>query len=181
MERRDFLTVAGCSLGMCCCTGAATTQPAQPSDNPQVRELRQKVDFMQKSMARLVAALDEPTRKRVLETMGRECAKASQREREKFKGKPAEFVAALRRQWIEESSEYDEQTGRMRIVGKPSPCPCAFVRVGLTPPEFCQCSVGWLKEVYSDILGRPVDAEIESSTLRGGRQCISRIQPSQTG
>jgi len=181
MERRDFLTVAGCSLGMCCCTGAATTQPAQPSDNPQVRELRQKVDFMQKSMARLVAALDEPTRKRVLETMGRECAKASQREREKFKGKPAEFVAALRRQWIEESSEYDEQTGRMRIVGKPSPCPCAFVRVGLTPPEFCQCSVGWLKEVYSDILGRPVDAEIETSTLRGGRQCISRIQPSQTG
>jgi predicted ArsR family transcriptional regulator len=135
---------------------------------------------MQKRMARLVAALDEPTRKRVLETMGRECAKESQATWDKFKGKPEEFMATARQQqWIEESSEYDAKTGRMRIVGPPKPCSCAFVRVGLTPPEFCQCTIGWLKEAYSAILGRPVDAEIEASCLRGAQRCISHIRPSQ--
>jgi len=179
MKRREFLTAAG-ALGACCCTGHPATAQQPVSDNPEVNELRGKVEFMQKRMARLIAALDEPTRKRVLETLGRECAREFGRLTERFKGKPREFLDEARRQWME-TAEYDEKVGHIRVVDRASHCTCAFVRPGVTPPDFCQCSAAWQKEAYSTVLGKPVDAEIEASILRGGEHCIFRMRTVREG
>jgi hypothetical protein len=50
-----------------------------------------------------------------------------------------------------------------------------MVEVGTTPPSFCDCTLGWQEKTYSEILGRPVKAELEQSILRGGKKCIYRI------
>jgi hypothetical protein len=50
------------------------------------------------------------------------------------------------------------------------------VKPGVTPPDFCNCTLGWQKEAYSAILGRPVEAELEESILRGGSRCVFRIR-----
>jgi hypothetical protein len=51
-----------------------------------------------------------------------------------------------------------------------------MVKEGVTPPSFCDCTLGWQEAAYSTILGRPVRAELEESILRGGKKCIYRIR-----
>jgi predicted hydrocarbon binding protein len=36
--------------------------------------------------------------------------------------------------------------------------------------------LGWQKQTYSAILGKPVEAELEESILRGSGRCVFRIQ-----
>ena len=69
----------------------------------------------------------------------------------------------------------DERAGLIRVVDKGHTCSCPLVKQGLTPPEFCDCTLGWQEEAYSKMLGRPVKAELEESILRGGRRCVFRI------
>lgn len=158
------------------CGGAAALAQTSTTDNPAAKQLQQKIDFMQKRMARLLVALDAPTRARVLETMGRECAKEFGELTERFRGKPKEFLEEAKRQWME-SASYNEATGEIHVVDRATACTCAFVKPGLTPPDFCACTLGWQKEAYSTILGESVDAELDSSVLRGASRCAFHIRP----
>jgi hypothetical protein len=75
-----------------------------------------------------------------------------------------------------EKAEYDDAKGTIRIVDKSPTCTCPLVRQNLTPPSFCDCTLGWQKEAYSAVVGRPVEATLEESILRGGKKCVFRIQ-----
>jgi hypothetical protein len=172
MNRKQFVTLA-MSAGACCCGGALLGKSETPT-SAEVQELQRKVQFMQKRMARLIGALDGPTRDKVLETMGRECAKEFSAMLEPYRGKPEAFLEEGRRQWMQ-TTEYDRQRGTIRIVDRAKACSCPFVQPGLTPPDFCACTLGWQKEAYAMILGEPVDAEIESSILRGAAQCAFKV------
>ena len=65
-----------------------------------------------------------------------------------------------RRAWAEKT-EYNERTGTIRIVARSKNCTCALVEKGLTPSDQCECTLGWQKQTYSAILGKPVEAELE--------------------
>lgn len=174
MNRKEFVTSA-LSLG-CICSGGAAVLAGEPSEGSrEIADLKQKIDFMQKRMARLVRALDKDTRARVLATMGRECAKEFGFLIDRFRGKPEEFLQEARRQWME-SASYDAEKGVIRVVDRSTSCTCAFVQPGVTPGDFCDCTLGWQKEAYSAILGESVDAEIEGSVLRGDPKCAFRIR-----
>ena len=182
MQRKEFLTAAAATFGTCLCGGALLADTAAPAapESAEARELRQKITFMRTRLARLVSALDAPTRQRVLETMGRECAKEFAPLTERFRGKPQEFLEEGRRQWMKDAS-YDDATKTVRVVDRSPHCTCAFVQPGLTPADFCACTLGWQKEAYSTILGEPVDVELESSVLRGGTCCAFLIQAKRDG
>ena len=174
MTRKEFVALA-VGLGACCCGGATALAQSAGTTTPEVQELKRKIEFMQKRMAKLVRALDEPTRQKMIETMGRECAKDSGGSlMNRFRGKPEEYLAEARRQW-HENATYDKEKGTLRVVGPAKPCGCAFVKVGLTPPEFCNCTLGYNKEFYSAIFGEPVDVEIEDTFLRGADHCAMKI------
>lgn len=176
MNRREFLAAAAATTGACMCGGAAALAQSSTADNPAAKQLQHKIDFMQKRMARLLVALDEPTRRRVLETMGRECAKEFSELTERFRGKPQEFLDEAKRQWME-SASYDAATGEIRVVDRAAACTCAFVKPGLTPADFCACTLGWQKEAYATILGEPVDTELDASILQGASRCAFYIRP----
>lgn len=173
MKRKEFVALA-LGLGASCCASATGLAQSGETKSPELEDLERKIEFMQKRIARLIRALDEPARQEVLETMGRECAKESGSFLERFRGKPDEFLEEARKQWVE-SATYDREAGTVRIVGHSKPCACAFVKPGLTPADFCNCSLGWQKEFYSAIFGEPVDAELEQTVLRGASYCASRI------
>lgn len=179
MDRKTFVTSLA-TFGLCGCGAAVALAQCDEEDSPQVRDLKQRVAFMRKRMARLITALDEPTRQKVLETMGRECAKEFGALLGRFKGKPEEFLAEGRRQWMERAT-YDKSSGTISVVDRSKSCTCAFVEPGVTPPEFCACTLGWQKEAYSTILGEPVDAELEGSVLRGATQCAFRVRAKLPG
>ncbi len=108
------------------------------------------------------------------ESLGREHGRESFALANKYKGDVEGFLAELRGQWVEKA-EYDAAKGTIRIVDRSRACSCPLVKQGLTPADFCDCSLGWQKEVYSVVAGRPVEATIEESLLRGGKRCVFRI------
>lgn len=180
MTRNDFMT--SCTLGMCSCAASVLlpqdSANAQ-SNNPELDELRWKLDAAQKRFAKLVGILnqnlDGPARKKIFESLGRECAQDYRGLTDKYKGDLKGFLGEVQKRWVT-NADYDEKAGTLRIVDKASTCTCPLVKPGLTPPEFCNCTLGWQKETYSAILGKPVDAEVEESILRGGKRCVFRIR-----
>ncbi len=181
MTRNVFMK--GCAAGMCSCAGMAWLAPqaaqAAESASPELDALKWKMDFAQRRWAGLVQILetnlDEATRKKVWQSVGREHAREYRSLTDKYKGNIEGFLDDIRKQWVE-SAEYDAAKGTIRIVDRSPVCTCPLVRQNLTPQSFCDCTLGWQKEAYSAVLGRPVEASLEESILRGGKRCVFRIQ-----
>jgi predicted hydrocarbon binding protein len=179
MTRDEFFK---CTLGMCSCAAYAMLPPSlakAESGNQEMDALKWKVDAGQKRFAKLVGilndTLEEPTRKKVFERLGRACAQDYNELTDQYKGNVKGFLDYIQQRWVEKA-EYDEKAGTIRIVDKSKTCSCPLVQKGLTSSTFCDCTLGWQKETYSKLLGKPVEAELEESILRGGKSCIFRIR-----
>lgn len=58
-------------------------------------------------------------------------------------------------------------------------CYCARVKKipqGQMPAVYCNCSVGWVKELFEGAVGRPVDVTLEKSIIAGDDECRFRIE-----
>ncbi len=173
MTRSGFLKC--CAAGACACVPTTAAEPAED----QIHALQWKVDFAQRRFAKLVeiidASVDEPVRRKIWESLGRDHAREYRSLTDKYKGDLKGFLAEIQRQWVK-AVEYDEAAGTIRVIDKSPVCTCPLVRTNLTPKSFCDCSVGWQKEAYSAVTGRPVEVEVEESILRGGQKCVFRIR-----
>jgi len=172
----------GCSSGVCSCAAAALVPleaAGAQSESTEVSALKGKIDACQVRFAKLVGILnqnlDPAARKKIFESLGRECARQYREMTAKYTNDLKGYLAMAQTQWVEKA-EFDEKAGTLRIIDKGPGCSCPLVKTGMTPPEFCDCTLGWQKEAYSAMLGRPVEAELEESILRGGRRCIFRIR-----
>lgn len=178
VTRKQFTTGCAACLGSC---AAGLIQPQAASAQSGISEieiLKGKLDAAQIRFAKLVGILskelDPTTRKKVFETLGRECARQFRSLTDPYANNLKGFLDEAQKRWVE-TVEYDEQAGTIRIVDRSTTCTCPLVSESLMPPEFCDCTLGWQKEAYSAIVGRPVEAEIEESILRGGNRCVFRI------
>jgi predicted hydrocarbon binding protein len=186
MKRSDFLKTCGAGVCGCGVLGFLAPLSAQAenregqtatasADNSQ---LKQELDGSRERFAKLVSImgedLDGATRDKILARLGRECAQAYSALFQKYRGDLQGFLAKVKMAWLEKA-EYDEKAGILRVIGKPSPCACPLVKVGRTPADFCNCTLGWQQAVFSTVIGKPVTAEIEETVLRGGIRCSFRI------
>ncbi|HXJ96189.1 MAG TPA: hypothetical protein VMT20_25400 [Terriglobia bacterium] len=178
MTRNDFMK---CAVGICSCA-AFTLMPESTqaeSGSAEMDALKWKLDAAQKRFAILVGILnerlDEPTRKAIFESLGRQCARQYSELIGQYKGNLSGFLDEIQKRWVA-TAEYDEKAGTIRVVDRSKTCTCPLVNESLTPQSFCDCTLGWQKETYSAILGRTVDAELEESILRGGSRCVFRMQ-----
>ncbi len=179
MTRDDFIK---CTWGMCGCAAAVLLpQNAAQAEtgNPELDAQKWKVEASQKRFAKLVGilneTLDKSTRKKVFERLGRACAQDYREVVQQYKNNLPGFLEYARQRWVA-VAEYDATAGTLRVVDKSKTCSCPLVNESLTPSTFCDCTLGWQKETYSAILGRPVDAELEESLLRGGKRCVYRMK-----
>jgi predicted hydrocarbon binding protein len=46
---------------------------------------------------------------------------------------------------------------------------------GEVPHSYCYCSAGWVKEMFEQALGRPIEVKVEASVLRGDAACRLRV------
>ena len=183
MTRSEFLK--SCTLGACSCSLvalSATETAVAESGNSEVDTLKAQRDAIRIRYAKLLGILDEeidqPTRKRIFERLGRVCADQFRAiTYDKYKNDIRGFLAAIQAPggWVEKA-EYNEKTGTIRIFDRSKSCTCPLVEKGLTPSDQCECTLGWQKQTYSAILGKPVEAELEESILRGSTRCVFRIQ-----
>ena len=186
INRKEFLkscTAALCGSGLCRATKAsaqATEDPPRGCDAKEFSEVRDRADAARLRFSKLIeiieARLPEDERRLILLALGGKCADTYRAALiDRYKGDIEGFLAEGRRNWMAEAT-YDKAEGTIRIVDKGPSCSCPLVKVGTTPPSFCDCTLGWQEEAYSEILGRRVKAELEESILRGGKRCVYRIR-----
>jgi predicted hydrocarbon binding protein len=173
-----------CVTGLCSCAAMAVVPETAiaTSGDPEAEWLKEQVDAVRIRYAKLATLLDdklqEPQKTEIFEDLGRECARQFRNITfDKYKGDIDGFLQSIQQQkgWVEKV-EYDKSAGTIRIIDRAGKCTCPLVKTGVTPAVQCKCTLGWQKETYSAILGRPVKAEVEESILRGGKRCVFRIQ-----
>jgi len=186
MKRNEFLKKCGAGICGCGVLGLLAPLAARAEDtavapaaapvDPEL--LKQQLEGARERFARLLAVmgtqLDDATRGKVLQGLGRECSQDYGAFFNKYRGNLQGFLDKIKTAWVERT-EYDEKTGILRVIGKPAPCACPLVKAGRTPAEFCDCSRGWTQAAFATVLDKPVSVEIEESVLRGGSRCSFRI------
>jgi len=187
MNRKEFVrgcAVALCGSGICC--SAKIADADESTDKPgecgsgQASEWKDRTDAARLRFSKLIeiieARLPEDQRRQILHTLGGRCADTYRTALiDRFRNDIEGFLAEGRRNWMAEAT-YDKANGTIRIVDKGPSCSCPLVKVGATPASFCDCTLGWQEQTYSEILGRPVKAELEESILRGGTKCVYLIR-----
>lgn len=116
---------------------------------------------------------DPATCARILESCGRHCAPVSliKKAKEIYKNSDGvpEFLARLGEVFdalqIEDNAVYPQ-------------CYCDQIK-GIpksdVPDAYCHCSVGWIREVFEQAIGRSVKVERVKTLVSGGDECRFRV------
>lgn len=130
---------------------------------------------LQKLCKRIEECSNEQKLKEMLEKRGRQCISSQYIKKGKDAVKDAkdmnEFVERLRK-----TLPLLKREGEKFYMIYPR-CYCHHLRKfkGNIPPDYCYCSVGWIKELFEQSLGRAITVNLESSILRGDNKCRLRI------
>ncbi len=119
---------------------------------------------------------DTATCARILESCGRHCAPASliQKAKNIYKssGGIPEFLARLGE--VFEALQIED--GAVYVVYPR--CYCGQIK-GMPPADipdaYCNCSVGWIREVFEQAIGRPVKVERVTTVVSGGDECRFKV------
>ncbi|MFN7959380.1 MAG: hypothetical protein U0P46_13790 [Holophagaceae bacterium] len=176
MDRKQFLTLA-CGLGACGCatklaagTRALEASGPPPADDPRLRFARHQVATL---VGFLGSDLPVETCAGVIEKAGRECAKLGQLHA-RFKNDPEGYFAAGKKHWGTDFA-WDRSTGIITVTVAEGPCGCPLVDAKRTPTLWCNCSVGYQKESFETVFGRPVKARLLASKLTGSKHCVFEV------
>jgi predicted hydrocarbon binding protein len=181
MDRKEFLKSV-CMAGLCGCafsspgasSGAAAAEPSADE---------QRLAFARYQLAKMLGFLSTEapgaTCATVLEKTGRECARLGTLVAT-FKGNPEGYFAAATKAWGTEFV-WDKARGVVTIAVAPGPCGCPLVDPRRTPAVWCNCSVGYQKEAFETVFGKPVQAKLKESKLAGSDRCVFEVTVGQAG
>lgn len=172
-----------CASAACSFVALGALSPAAEAENgnPEADWYKDRLDQARVRFSKMVEVLDSalPTdsRKKIFESVGRECANQySELTWKKYRGNLKGFLESIQTKdgWVE-SVVFDERQGVITITDKQHTCTCPLVKQGTTPASQCDCTLGWQKETYSQIVGKPVHAVVLKSILRGDDRCVYQI------
>lgn len=181
MDRKEFLTSVG-RLGVCSCVGIALMTPKENYANQEdtnAAALKQSISFAQRRFAKLIEILgpylEASQKTEILQQLGRSCSQESASTFNKYQNNLEGFLSSIKEQWAEKV-EYNKTEKRVTIYGKKmEQCFCPLADKTVTPTDLCECSIGWQKNTFETIIGRPVTARVEESILRGGQRCTFSV------
>ena len=176
MDRKEFLKSA-CGLGVCGCALSFLGVPEPlkaaeaPAEDPRLAfaryQLAKRIGFIATDTAAEACA-------GILEKTGRECAKLGQLQ-VRFKGDPEGYFAAIKKAWGTDST-WNKEKGIITIAVAEGECGCPLVDSKRTPAFWCNCSVGYQKESFETIFGKPVQVSLKESKLSGAKRCIFEVK-----
>jgi hypothetical protein len=175
VDRKEFLKLA-CGLGVCGCAVSSLAAPGLlRAEEPAAPD--QRLLFARYQLAKMVGfmATDKTAEAcaGIIEKTGRECARLGQLGA-RFKGDPEGYFAAIKTNWGTDAS-WDRKTGIITVAVAEGECGCPLVDSKRTPAFWCNCSVGYQKESLGTVFGRPVQASLKESKLRGSKRCVFEI------
>ena len=175
MNRKEFLKNA-CGLGVCGCV-LSVLDPSEVLAAATAQAPDQRLAFARYQVAKMVgfmaADTNAPACAPILQNTGRECAKLGGLAA-RFKGDPEGYFATAKKTWGTDFS-WDKEKGIITVAVAEGECGCPMVDAKRTPAFFCNCSVGYQKESFESIFGRPVKATLKESKLGGSKRCVFEV------
>ncbi len=175
MDRKTFLKTV-CGLGVCGCV-AGRIEPPEALAATAAEVPDQRLAFARYQVAKMVgfmaAGPAAPASADILERTGRECARLGGLAA-RFKGDPDGYFAAARKAWGTDF-QWNRDKGIVTVAVAEGECSCPLVDSKRTPAFFCNCSVGYQKESFGTVFGRPVQASLKESKLGGSKRCVFEI------
>lgn len=114
--------------------------------------------------------LDEAARVKLMEANGRACARrGSASMAEQNKGQMAEFLKAMEGHLGKGNAR--QEGNKITLVYPECFCPLVKSDPSRLSETYCNCSVGWVKEMFEIVLGKSVEVELLKSIKRGGDCC----------
>jgi predicted hydrocarbon binding protein len=140
----------------------------------QENKMSQKMKFLHDWVFSLIKNLeqhlDENQRIELLEECGRDCAKRhAQKEALKFKGDLDGWMGTMRK-WVG-TENIQRDKNYVHVIYSKCFCPLVQDAQPLKSETYCNCSRGWLKEVFETVMEKPVAVKLEDSIMKGGKQC----------
>ena len=188
MDRKEFLKHAGFATGsLALMINACSCFAAEASDS-QEASCEKRQEFTQawaKTFFDLLDSnVDEPTRMELMHANGRACYQRGTKGRTIQPVSLEEFVLNLQKHFGKENCRRDGNTvylgfgnaasGDKSAAGK---CFCPMVEGG--PAElsatYCECSVGYVLEMFRVNTAKNVRVELMESVKRGGKQCRFKV------
>jgi hypothetical protein len=199
MCRKEFIKSA-CTLGACSCFGmsmieinkvfrqqSTSSKPGDPLEKRAVKRMEFSDLWLKRFMTVLDNTLDEETIKKLMMTNGKICYQ------EWIKSTDQQIDVVPYEQWVARVRE-NVKDGSLQIdgnviyfqymgsaeTGEAAPenvCLCPMVEskpAGLSK-TYCLCSVGYVKEMFEQTFGKPVDVQLVDSVLYGGKRCKFKI------
>ncbi len=198
IDRKQFLKQSA-ALGGCCglaLAGAAgladavSAAPAPPGTSTGlsgVTPLEKRVKQGQEVIIRLIGQLDQQvdasTRTSIMEACGRLCQLGAHPAGLKPTAEQArQFMAGITKYVGAENVQESAAGTVVHFVFKQNPeglktadgyclCPIFEDAPKGVPPAYCQCSVGYMKQMFESGTGRATQVELKDSVLHGGKQC----------
>ena len=140
----------------------------------QEDQMDQKKKFVHDWISNLMKNMDQQMgdkeKIRLLEECGRACAERhAKAEASKHKGNLDGWLGVLKK-WVGQENVHREDNG-VRVIYSKCLCPLVQDHPPLMSKTYCNCSRGWLKEVFETVVEKPVEVKLEDSIMKGGKQC----------
>jgi predicted hydrocarbon binding protein len=136
---------------------------------------RHKMQWLVDLLKEVKGHIDDERLASILECRGRTCISATYIKKAKDAAKDAKDIDEF----------LDNLTRAVRMLKREDDkvymvypkCYCHKIKgfEGDIPDNYCYCSVGWVKEMFEQALGRPVEVKLEASVLRGDESCRLRV------
>lgn len=126
-------------------------------------------------MTNLDQYLDEETKVKVLETCGRACITQSLIKKAKACNEKAKDVNDFLDRFGKMYSHLQREGDDVYIVYSKCYCPLVKDYPNDLSPSWCNCSRGWIKQLFESALDRPVQVELKKSIVQGDECCRFKI------
>jgi hypothetical protein len=176
MNRKTFLSKTSRVLMAAGAAGLILKPQKAPAASAKndAEQSNSKQQFVHSWIKNLVANLDghldEKTKAEILEACGRACATVGvKNEALKFQGDLNGWLAKLKT-WLG-AENVQQEASLVRIRYAQCLCPLVKCSAPLLTPTFCNCSRGWVKEVFETVTEKAVQVTMEESIMSGGAAC----------
>lgn len=189
--RKEFFRQSA-KLGGCC--GAALLAGAFPVpgeesakpdsvSTPCADRVKQGQDVIKRLVAQMDQKLDKATRDGIIESCGRLChdgahpapAQPTPEAAAKFLEGISKYVGKenVRQEGDETvmTFKYTQNPRGLKVADGYCLCPILEDAPKGVSATFCQCSVGYVRAIFEQGLGKPAKVELAESILRGGKGC----------
>ncbi len=181
MNRKEFLknacriSVASGAAFLITETDGSGSLPSAQEEQSMNRREKFAQDWVRALMTGMDNQLEEGTRVKLMESSGRACARRGAiKAALECKGDLDQFLATMKK-WV--GAENVHRNGK-KVQLVYSKCLCPLVQSGSErlSDTYCNCSRGWVKEMFEAVCEREVGVELTESIKRGGKVCRFIVQ-----